>query len=586
MLKKIKGVLTKKQKFKLLLLCMMIFLGSMIELLSVSLILPLTTIATDEKIIYRNKRYALLGEILGISTPQEYVIVLSVILIVIYIFKNLYISFMYYCQYRFQYKNERDLALKILKYYVNKDYLYHTSINVADIQRNVSLDVTNFWNVVYAYTSMFNEGLVCVSLIVFLMLADFVSTMSMGLIIVFFLVTFSGIYRNYSSAYGAKLRKISSNRTKWLLQTFGGIKEIKITEKADFFVNHYKQAYDDYVNYQTRQSMLAIIPKPLMEAVCICGLLTVTVIRLSQGAELKTYIPVLSTFVMAAFRMLPSFNKITSYMNQIMNGKASTESVYDDITKMREQQKNIGKVSLEKEKLPFVWEEGEDIHLENLTFRYPSGQAEILADLSLTIPYNKSVAFIGKSGAGKTTLADIILGILLPQKGEIRVGEVNIFECLEEWHSKIGYIPQSIYLMDDTIRNNIAFGIDENQIDNERVHEVIKQAELGEFVNSLPEGINTMVGDRGVRLSGGQRQRIGIARALYTKPQLLVMDEATSALDTETEKAVMDAIENLQGSCTMLIIAHRISTIKKCDLIYEIGNGTANLKKKEDLFDK
>lgn len=585
MFNKIKYVLSKKQKYKLILLCMMIFLGSMIELLSVSLIMPLTTIATDENIIHNNQKYALFGEILGISTAQDYVIALSVILIVIYIFKNVYISFMYYCQYRFQYKNERDLALEILKYYVSKDYLYHTSINVADIQRNVSLDVTNFWNVVYAYTSMLNEGLVCVSLIIFLILADFVSTISMAFIIVIFLVTFSGIYRKYSSAYGAKLREISSNRTKWLLQTFGGIKEIKIAEKANFFVNHYKQAYDDYVRYQTRQSMLAIIPKPLMEAVCICGLLTVTVIRLSQGAELKTYIPVLATFVMAAFRMLPSFNKITSYMNQIMNGRASTESVYNDIKQMREQQENIVKNDLEKEKMSLVWEEGEDIHLENLSFKYPSGQAEILTDLSLTIPYNKSVAFIGKSGAGKTTLADIILGILLPQKGEIRVGEVNILDHLEDWHSKIGYIPQSIYLMDDTIRNNIAFGIDENQIDDERVHEVLEQAELEEFVDSLQEGVNTMVGDRGVRLSGGQRQRIGIARALYTKPQLLVMDEATSALDTETEKAVMDAIENLQGSCTMLIIAHRISTIQKCDLIYEIGNGAANLKENGDIFD-
>jgi ABC-type multidrug transport system fused ATPase/permease subunit len=224
------------------------------------------------------------------------------------------------------------------------------------------------------------------------------------------------------------------------------------------------------------------------------------------------------------------------------------------------------------------------INFENLTFSYPETDKKVLDSVNLTIKKNSSVAFIGSSGAGKTTAADVLLGLLEPQIGKVTVDGIDIQENMQAWHNCIGYIPQTIYLMDDSIKANITFGISKEQIDDDRINQVLKEAQLDEFVKSLPEGLDTMVGDRGVRLSGGQRQRIGIARALYRNPQVLILDEATSALDNETEKEVMQAIDGLHGTRTLIVIAHRLSTIAKCDRIYEVGEGKITERNKEDVL--
>lgn len=589
MFKKITYVLTGRQKRNLIILCLIIMVGSLVELLGVSLIMPLTTVATDETIIHTNAQYVLFGRILGLQNVREYVIALALLLILVYILKNMYLCFMYWCQYRYQYRNEEKLALEVMEYYISRDYLFHTSKNVADIQRNISTDVAAFWTVVFASTSIFNEGLVCVTLFIYLLVTDVVSTVCIVILVSFFLVVFYFIFKKYSFWLGAKLRLIAAERTKWLLQIFGGIKEIKVTEKASFFTKQYKNTYDAFVKNQTHQSFISIIPKPVMETVCIGGLLGVVAIRVYGGVDIKSFIPTLSVFVLSAFRMLPSFNRLIAYLNQILSNKASVDNIYSDIVTLRSEREK--KCSTDKTNNKQVGEIElhvdihSDIQVENVTFRYPTGTDVILDNLNLTIPYRKSVALVGSSGAGKTTLADVILGILIPQEGRIMVEGINVLEHLEGWHKKIGYIPQTIYLTDDTIRHNIAFGMDESNIDDERVYDVLEKAQLLDFVSQMEDGINSIVGDRGVRLSGGQRQRIGIARALYTKPQLLILDEATSALDNETETAVMGAIDSLQGSCTMIIIAHRLSTIRNCDYIYEIGNGKATLKEKKEIFD-
>lgn len=588
MFEKIAYVLTGRQKRNLIILGVIIMVGSLVELLGVSCIMPLTAVATDETVIHTNTKFVLFGKLLGLQTVQEYVIVLALLLIFVYIFKNIYLCFMYWCQYRYQYRNEERLALEVMDYYVSRDYLFHTSKNVADIQRNVSTDVSSFWTAVFAFTSIFNEGLVCVTLFIYLFVTDVVSTASLVILVIFFLVIFYYVFKKYSFWLGAKLRLISAERTKWLLQIFAGIKEIKVAEKAPFFIEKYKYTYDAYVKNQTQQSLISILPKPVMETVCIGGLLSVVAIRVYSGMDIKSFIPTFSVFVLAAFRMLPSFNRLASYLSQIMSYKASVDSVYSDIVALRTQRDsnnmagNLNDKRLDEMMLHF--DIYSDIKVQNITFCYPTGTDAVLDNISLTIPYKKSVALIGSSGSGKTTLADVILGILIPQEGRIIVEDINVLEHLESWHEKIGYIPQTIYLTDDTIRHNIAFGVDENCIDDECVYDVLEKAQLLEFVSQLPDGINSLVGDRGVRLSGGQRQRIGIARALYTKPQLLILDEATSALDNETETAVMEAIDSLQGSCTMIIIAHRMSTIRNCDYIYEIGNGKAILKEKQGIF--
>ena len=349
------------------------------------------------------------------------------------------------------------------------------------------------------------------------------------------------------------------------MQSFGGIKETKIVQKEGYFLKKFDAEYESFAANHCSYQTLSYLPKPAMETVVISALLLVVMVKLLRGVESSYFVGTMSVFAVAAYRLLPSFNRISGYLSRIMFAKVSVDAVYRDLIVVEELEKNECESSVEKE-IPF----NEKVSVEGVSFRYPTSEHNVLDDVSLDIPKNKSVAFVGPSGAGKTTMADIILGILMPGKGCIKVDGVEISGDMYSWKKKLGYIPQAIFLMDDTIRNNIAYGIDENEIDDKRIEKVLEEAQLKEFIDTLPDGINTIIGEAGVRLSGGQRQRIGIARALYGDPEILVLDEATSALDTETETAVMEAIDNLNGRKTLLIIAHRLSTIENCDIVYEI----------------
>ena len=322
-----------------------------------------------------------------------------------------------------------------------------------------------------------------------------------------------------------------------------------------------------------QNSFLSSVPKPVMEALCIVGLMAAIIVRISTTAtDPGEFVGTLAVFAAAAFYLLPSANKMSEYLASIIHNGVVIRKIGEQYAAIRDMELadiesgDYREVSLERE-----------IAVEHLTFSYPDTEEPVLSDINVTIPKNASAAFIGPSGAGKTTMVDLILGVLKPQEGRIAVDGTDIAESYRGWHDKIGYIPQTIYMLDDTIRNNIAFGQAEG-IDDAAVWDALRQAQLDDFVKSLDEGLDTMIGEAGVRLSGGQRQRIGIARALYRKPEVLVLDEATSALDTETEEAVMEAIDSLQGRMTMLIIAHRLSTIKNCDIVYQVENGAVRRK--------
>ena len=312
-----------------------------------------------------------------------------------------------------------------------------------------------------------------------------------------------------------------------------------------------------------------MIPKPIMETLCITAVMLAIILKLLNGAEGTRFITTISAFAVAAFRLLPSFNRITNYVSVILFNFPAFEAVYHDLKKIDEISKsNYGIVEKGEEILPL----NDCIRMKDVSYKYPSGENFVLKNVNVEIKKNESVALIGPSGAGKTTLADLILGALEPTEGAIYIDETNAFEHLWAWQKNVGYIPQNIYLMDDTIRNNIIYGA-ETDIDDERLMRAVEEAQLKEFVETLSEGLDTEIGERGIRLSGGQRQRIGIARALYTNPQVLVLDEATSALDNDTEKAVMEAIDCLAGTKTLIIIAHRLSTVENCDIKYEVKDG-------------
>lgn len=581
MLKKINYIFDKRQKRNLAILFVVMFIGGLMELLGVSLIMPLVNVIIEPEIMNTSKWAVFICKSLHISEQASFIIFLLAVLITVYIVKNIYLIMMYSLQYRFTFNNQRRLALRLMTCYINQSYLFHLSKNTAELQRNVTTDVNQFFSTILNCIQLLAELITCLFLIIYLAIKDPGVTLGVALTITLFALVFYVWFKRTLSELGGRFRKENAKLIKWLQQSFGGIKEVKVMNREQFFLEHYDSCYKSVSTMQRKQSLMQVIPKPILESISICGLLAVMMVRVIMGADLASLVPILSVFAVAAFRMLPAFNRITAYLSSIMFTKASVNALYEDL-------KEAEKLSLEKSEK----EEQKSINLElensisvrDITFRYPNTENYVLENVNFEIPAYKSIALIGASGAGKTTLADVLLGVLHPEMGSITVDGVEVFENLYSWHRMLGYIPQVIYLIDDTIRNNVTFGIPENEIDEEQVWRALREAQLETFVKSLSQGLDTIVGERGVRLSGGQRQRIGIARALYSNPQILVLDEATSALDNETETAVMEAIDSLQGNKTMIIIAHRLSTISNCDFIYEVKDGQVIQREKDEVL--
>lgn len=583
MLKKANYILDKRQKVELFFLLIVICVGAFVELLGVSMILPLINVALDPNTIESTWYLAAIKYHFGFSKVNEMIIFLAIILMLIYLVKNLYVTFMYDMQYRFIFNNQRYLAVKMMDVYMHQSYLYHVSKNVAELQRTITEDVNGFYTIILNILQLCAEASVCLVLVIYLMKTDITSTLVVAILVGVFTILVGVISKKVLVKKGQENRGLCILLNKWLLQSFSGIKDIKVMNREKFFLKNYDETYHKFSIIQRQQSMLTFLSRPIMETVCICGLLLTVIIKLTvQAADVKSFIPTLSVFAVAAFRMLPSFNRISGYISMIMFDKPSIEVLYHDLIEIDKLSKAKQVENGQSAKIVVR----DEIRIHNVSFHYPESEKWILENVNMNIKTNTSIAFIGASGAGKTTFVDIILGILEPQKGSIYADNVDIKSNMDGWHKSIGYIPQSIYLIDDTIEANIAFGIAKEDIDQKVMDQVIREAQLDKFIKELPEGYNTIVGDRGVKLSGGQRQRIGIARALYQQPEILILDEATSALDNATEKEVMEAIDGLHGKRTMIIIAHRISTIKNCDTIYEVGSGKVTKKNKNEVFDK
>ena len=581
MIKKINYVLDRRQKINLCILLVIIFIGAFVELLGVSAVMPLIDVAMKPEMIGEKWYFVLISKYTGFTEPNQMILFLAVLLIVIYILKNAYVIVMYSLQYRFVFNNQQRLSVRMMKSYMQQDYLFHISKNVAEFQRNIINDINGFFTVALNALQFLAEFSVSVVLVIFLLVQDWVSTVAVATLLFLFMGVFTIFFRKVLVKIGEESRQANVQVTKWLFQAFSGIKEIKVANRETFFIANYDRSYKDCARAQRQQSVLTYLPKPVMETVCICSLMLAMIIKITVlKSDIASFVTTLSVFAVAAFRMLPSFNKITGYISGMMFNKPAIDAVYKDLMEIEQLmvQKTEEQIDTQKVSLTTA------IELKNVSFRYPESDRWILKEANLGIKKNTSVAFIGASGAGKTTAADLILGILQPEEGIITINGTEIKKCMASWHEAIGYIPQTIYLMDDSIRANVAFGIPDSEIDDAAIEKALREARLDQFVHTLPDGVNTMIGDRGVKLSGGQRQRIGIARALYRNPSVLVLDEATSALDNDTEKEVMEAIDGLHGTRTLIVIAHRLSTIRKCDKIYEVGNGGFIERNKEEVL--
>ena len=579
MYKKLSYIFSKRDKYKIaLLLCIMVA-GSFLELLGVAVFQPFVNIIMMPDSIQENPYLARIYQMFGCSTTESFLTVVAVGIIVIYVVKNVYLWVEQNLIMKFTYGMQQKLSTRLLTTYLSEPYTFHLNKNIAELQRSMQEDTGLFTQVLMHTLQLVAEVVVCIVLGVYLFtVSNSITVVIVGLLILC-VVLFTKITKRFTEQLGKEAQVYKGKLYQWVNQSLGGVKEVKVLNREEFFVSSYKKYYGLYIKGVRINRLLSITPKYMVEAVCMTGLLIAIIIKLNFGhGELENFIPQLATFAVAAFRLLPSVGRINEHVNNILYAVPSVDLIYGDLKGIEDYQESKG----EEEGKEWSFEHG--ITAKHITYAYPNTDTNVLEDASCVIPKGKTVAFIGSSGAGKTTMADIILGLLAPQRGKILVDDIDVFKNLTMWHHQIGYIPQVIYLSDDTIRNNIAFGIHEDQIDEEAVRTALKKAQLAEFVDTLPDGLDTIVGDRGVRLSGGQRQRIGIARALYHDPEILVLDEATSALDNETETAVMEAIESLQGSKTMIIIAHRLTTIQNADIIYEVGDGKVTERSKEYVF--
>lgn len=571
-MKQVQYIFDSKQKLQLFFLLFIVIFTTFVELLGVTAILPLVEVMLDADCVETTPYLKLIYDFFGFENVTSFLIFLAVVLIVIYWIKNVLVAISYNLQYKFTFSNQKRMAYKMLECYLSQPYFFHLSHNSAELIRSINTDIVMMFQGVLSILQFFAELLVCIVLGVFLFIKDPQITVILIVFMLAFVIFFAKRFKSYLGYIGEEDRKYAAGIVKWLQQSFGGLKETKIMHREKFFLSKFETEYTRWADLEKIYRNLQMIPKPIMETLCITAIMLAIIFKLINGTDATTFMTTISAFAIAAFRLLPSFNRITNYISVILFNFPAFEAVYFDLRKIDEvSEENYNLIDEKSEVLGL----NDCIYIKDISYKYPSGEDYVLRNVNVEIPKNKSVALIGPSGAGKTTLADLILGALEPTEGTIYIDEINAFEHLSAWQKNVGYIPQSIYLMDDTIRNNIIYGA-ETDVDDERLMKAVEEAQLKEFIETLSEGLDTEIGERGIRLSGGQRQRIGIARALYSNPQVLVLDEATSALDNDTEKAVMEAIDSLAGTKTLIIIAHRLSTVENCDIKYEVKDGNAH----------
>jgi len=567
-LKKLFEIINKQTKVKLLILLVAIVFGAALEMVALALVSPFIYILLDSSIIYTNPLINWFFELLGFASVSAFLALLAFLLAAVYFFRGFYMYVLNRTKFRFLARRQVAMSERLLDKLLGFSYIYHTKHNLAELQQAVNGDVAQLFLVISACLRFATDFFVVLSILLFLVISSPVMTFFVVALAFICVLVYLRIFRGRVRAAGAISRAANVEMGKAVNQAFGGVKEVKLLRREKYFRNVFKVSSDAFVEANTLYRSLEIVPKLSVETVCFGGAFILLGLFIASGVDISGLVPQLSLFVVAAFRLLPALSRLVTYVNLILYNRVSIDAVYRSLF----EEADIQLPGLPDNDLACERNvKGDCIEVRNLAFAYPSGEP-VLDDVSFEIPEKKSVAFVGLSGAGKTTLADLILGILSPISGGVFFQGKSIHHNFDEWTKLLGYIPQQIYLLDETIRENVAFGIDKTEIDDAKVWRALELAQLKEFVKGMPNGLDTVTGDRGIRLSGGQRQRIGIARAMYEDPPILILDEATSSLDSETEKAVMDAVLGFHGNKTMIIVAHRLSTIEHCDIVYRVEN--------------
>jgi ATP-binding cassette, subfamily B, bacterial PglK len=572
--KKIWYLLNQKERWQAVALLLMMLVGAVIEIISMGLLPVYISLIAQPDTAKQNPVIIYLSKIVRLDSPRETIVVMGLILVSIFLIKSIYLISLSYAQGKFIFRKMRSIEVKLYRIYMRSSYSFHLGRNSAEMIDYINRETY------FAFTGAF------IPFAIFL--AEAILMIMVGMMLFIFeplgslaaIATLGTIGFSYYQLVKKKISKIGEQEQlhavkmlQWTSQGLSGVKEIKVAGKEEFFIYNFNFHAKEFSTAIRTSFTIENIPRLALETIALSVIVGLVTIGLNQGRSGTSLLSGITLFAVAAFRLLPSVNRILNALTSIRLRSGVLDAIYQDIRYLSERIKIEGEYesgSLENSlKIPLT----KSLEFKHVSYRYPQSEELAIPDLSISIPKGQLVGIVGHSGAGKTTFVDLLLGLLNPTSGQILADGVDIKTSLKAWRKNIGYIPQSIYLFDDTIRANIAFGYFPNDIDDDRIWRVLRAVQLQQFVAELPEGLDTLVGESGVRLSGGQRQRIGIARALYSNPRLLVMDEATSALDNQTEKAVTDAIEKLSKNRTVIVIAHRLTTIQKCDIIYMMGKG-------------
>lgn len=573
-LKRLNVLLDKKQKRRMVLIVFLMLIGGVLESLSISAVIPVMKVVLDPDAVTTNKYMAWVYNALHLTSPMQFTLLMMLLLVLAFVLKNLFLFFQNVVQLRFVYTNQFATSRRMMINFMKRPYEYYLGAETAVIQRNITSDVNNMYALILTILQLTSEVVVFACLAAVLLLADAAMVLTISALLIIVLVVIKLVLKPIMYKAGQDNQDYYSDLFKWIEEAVMGIKEIKVANKEHYFINEYARCGEGYVGAVQKYNIYNSTPRLLIETICIAGLVGYMSVIMAHGATIDEMIPQITVFGLAAMRLLPSANRINNYTTSISYFEPFLWNVSEHLqTEIHDENvvydEEVYRRKKEVEKLPV----NRQIELEDITYKYPNTDKLIFNHANLTIPIGSAVGIVGSSGSGKTTMVDVLLGLLGLQTGTIKADGVDVQTNYEGWLKNIGYIPQTIFMIDDTIRKNVAFGYADDEIDDEKVWAALKEAQLDEFVKGLPEGLDTGIGERGIRISGGQRQRIGIARALFEDPEVLVLDEATSALDGETEAAIMDSINRLHGKKTLIIIAHRLTTIEKCDMVFRVEDG-------------
>lgn len=568
-IRKMQKLLDGKQKRTMAGLILFMVIGAFLQTAGVGLLVSVINVVIDPRAVENSRLAGGLYALMGGSYERFAILVMS-LLILTYVLKNIFLYIQQKLMYAFIYTNQFRTSERLMRNYLRREYEFYLNADTAVVQRSITSDVNNMYALILAFLQLLSDSVVTVFVVAYCLWTNGTMTIVMGLSLGILMLVIKKVLKPVMYKAGKDNQDYYSGLFKWISQTVQGIKDVKISGKESYFTGEYQKCGKGYVDAVQRYSLYNNIPKLLIETVCVAILVGYMMVQILQGTSTEDMMTVLSTLAAAAFVLLPCVNR----MNNQINSMAYFEPFFMGVADNLQDEisgKNVDFTDFEKpvEKLPVK----RSIRMQGVTYAYPNSDRLIFDHADLEIPVGKSVGIVGVTGAGKSTVVDILLGLLKVREGKIYADDVDIMTNYRGWLKNVGYIPQMIFMLDDTIRRNVAFGVPDGEIDEARVWEVLREAQLDEFVRSLPEGLDTGIGERGIRLSGGQRQRISIARALYEDPEVLILDEATSALDNDTEAAIMESINRFQGEKTLLIIAHRLQTIEKCDMVYRVENG-------------